>query len=130
MNGSSYGSPSGVPSNLSSYLNGGTILDPWTQQFAAPTAAQAMQTPGLQFAMDAAQRGIERGAASKGTLLTGGTQRDLAAELTGLALQGYGGAYDRSLGQYLLNRENFYNNQDRPYSKLTGTAALGRPSGS
>ncbi len=140
---------------------GGNLLSPWTQNFTPPpqftpppnfqnpTAEEAAATPGYQFALQQGLQGVERGAAAKGTLLTGGTLKGLAQYGSGLASQTYGDTwnrayqtnsdqynrayqnsndvYNRSLGQYLLGRENFQLNQDRPFSKLSSVAQLGKP---
>jgi len=103
----------------------GYMLAPWEREFAAPTAQQALDSPGLQFAINEAQKGLEGSAAARGTLLTGGTLKDLTAQRIGMALQGYGDVYQRAMGEYTNSRTNFYNNQDRPYAKLSGLASLG-----
>ena len=95
---------------------------PYTQQFQAPTGTD---DPGFQFAMEQGQEGLERSAAARGTLLTGGTLKDLAKYTTGMALQGYGDAWNRSKNVYDTNRGTFWGNQDRAYSKLSGAAGIG-----
>ena len=100
-------------------------MTPWTQQFSAPTAEQALQSPGLQLALDEANRLGQGSAAARGTLLNGRTQQALYASNIQNALQGYGDVYNRALGEYGLQRENFYNNQDRPFGKLSNLASLG-----
>ncbi len=130
MNGSSYTTPPAVPPNLSSYLNGGSILDPYTQQYHQPTEAQALATPGVQFALDEALRVGQNGAAAKGTLLNGRVQQALQTNAVNQAMQSYGDISNRNLSEWLTNYGLFKDNQDRPYAKLTGTAALGKPAGS
>ena len=103
----------------------GSFLTPWTQQFAAPTAEQALQSPGLQFALEENNRINQNNAAARGTLLTGRTAQALNMSNIQGALQGYGDVYNRALGEYGLQRENFYNNQDRPFTKLSSMAGLG-----
>lgn len=103
----------------------GAAVAPWTRQFTAPTAEQALATPGLQFAINQQLKGSERSAAAQGTLLTMGHQQDLATLANNLALQGYGDAYSRALGEYGLDRENFYNNQDRPFNKFMSLSNMG-----
>jgi len=105
----------------------GSALAPWTGQFNAPTAQEAVGTPGLQYALSRAQQAIERSAAAKGTLLTGGTLRDLSENQIGMALQGYQGAFDRSKDVYNMGKSTFYENQDRPFQKLLSLGELGRP---
>lgn len=132
---SSYGAPPGAPTAEPAMPNTlanlgyapGSALAPWTQQFSAPSAEDAINTPGLQYALDRAKQAIERSAAAKGTLLTGGTLRDLSENQIGMALQGYGDAYNRSRSEYDLSRSIFESNQDRPFEKLYRLGDLGRP---
>ena len=117
---------------------------PWNQQFSAPTPDQIVNDPYYQFQLKEGQGAIERSAAAKGTLLNGGTLKDLETYGQGVA-SAFGdklynrslGEYmlgrenfwtnqDRGLGDYLLSRENFYNNQDRPFSKLLPLAQMGQ----
>jgi hypothetical protein len=105
----------------------GSAIAPFTGQFNAPSAQDALNTPGLQYALGRAQQAIERSAAAKGTLLTGGTLRDLSENQIGMALQGYGDAYNRSRSEFDLGRSIFESNQDRPFDKLYRLGELGRP---
>ena len=113
--------------NSSQQYASGSAVAPWTGQFNAPTADQAVQTPGLQYALDRAKQAIERSAAAKGTLLTGGTLRDLSENQIGMALQGYGQAYNRARDEYDLSKSTFYEQQDRPFEKYYKLGELGRP---
>ncbi len=119
------GGQGGYAGGGSTGLASGSLMAPWTQQFRAPTAEEAMNSPGLQFAIQQGQKGIENSAAAKGTLLTGGTLKDLSAYGTGAALQGYGDAYNRAVGEYGIAQNNFYANQDRPFQKLYNLSSLG-----
>jgi hypothetical protein len=132
----------------------GSLLTPWTEQFQAPAnmapfqapdPTQIANDPNYQFQLGQGLQGVERGAAAKGTLLTGGTLKSLDQFGQGLAsafsdkqynraFGEYGmaaglndTAYNRALGQYNLNRDIFQQNQDRPYTKLSGLATLGKP---
>ena len=61
-------------------------------------AADVMaQDPGYQFARDQAVDAVQKSAAARGTLLTGGTLRDLAGYAGGLASQRYGDIFNRNL---------------------------------
>jgi hypothetical protein len=119
------GAPGGAQGGGAAGMNFGSLLTPWDQQFSAPTAEQALASPGLKFALDEANRIGQSSAASHGTLLNGRVQQALGASNVQNALQGYGDVYNRALGEYGLQRENFYNNQDRPYTKLSGLAGMG-----
>ncbi len=119
------GAPGGAQGGNAAGMGFGSLLTPWTQNFSAPTAEQALASPGLQFALDEANRIGQGSAASHGTLLNGRVQQALGASNVQNALQGYGDVYNRAMGEYKLGRENFYNNQDRPYTKLSGLAGMG-----
>ena len=41
----------------------GAYMTPWNRQFQAPSAEDALNSPGLQFAMQQGQQGMERSAA-------------------------------------------------------------------
>ncbi len=101
---------------------GGDLLTPYGGQFTAPTGTD---DPGFQFAVQEGQKGIERSAAAKGTLLTGGTLKDLAGYTTGAALQNYDQAYNRANKTFQTNYDVFRNNQTDPFNKLYQTSNLG-----
>jgi hypothetical protein len=102
-----------------------SVTAPYTQQFQAPTAAQAAATPGYQFALQQGLNAIQSGAAAQGNLLTGGTQKNLANYATGLASQTYQQTYNNALAQYQNNYNVFANNQANMFNRLMGYAGLG-----
>ncbi len=59
--------------------------------------------PGYQFRLSEGLKGIERSAAAKGTLLTGGTLKALTGYATGMANQGYGDDWQRAMSQFQTN---------------------------
>jgi len=93
------------------------------QKFQDPTAQQALDSPGLQFALSEANRMAQNGAAAKGTLLNGRFQQALSASNIGNALQGYGDVYNRAY-------QTFTRNQDAPWAKQLSLATLGKPGSS
>lgn len=119
------GSAAGTLSGLG--YAAGSGLAPWTRDFNSPSAQQVQNHPGFQYALDRAQQGIERGAASQGTLLTGGLQARLGEHLQNMGMQQYGTLRDFMRDDYMIDRQNFMDNQDRPLDRLSSLAALGRP---
>lgn len=92
----------------------------WTQTFAAPTEAQAQASPGYQSAIDTANQAIQRSAAANGTLLTGGTLKDISAYDIGLADQNYQNVYQNALGDYntaLQAYQQNYNTAAQQYNQ-------------
>lgn len=67
------------------------------QPFTAPTAADLNTDPGYQARLAAAQKGFERSAAAKGSILSGGSQIALGREQQTLASNEYGNLYTRAL---------------------------------
>ncbi len=105
----------------------GGMVAPYTQNFSAPTAAQAEAQPGYQFARDQGLQAIDRSAAAKGTLLTGGNLKDLSTFAGGIASQNYNNVYNQNANTFGINRDIAYRNQDAPFNKLYNLSALGRP---
>lgn len=88
--------------------------------FKPPTAEEALNSPGLQYALGEANRMMQNGAAAKGTLLNGRFQQALGAANTQNALQGYQGVFDRAYQTHVRN-------QDAPFNKNLSLAELGKP---
>jgi len=59
----------------------GGMVAPWTEQFKARSPEAIRNDPAYQFQLKEGLRGVQSGAASRGTLLTGGTLK---------AIEGYG----------------------------------------
>jgi hypothetical protein len=97
--------------------------------FTPPTANDVLNDPGFQFRLQEGQQALERSASARGTLLTGGTLKDLADFSQGLASTEYGNAYDRSLNTWNANTSNAYNayNTDRnnAFQNYTTNAGIG-----
>lgn len=70
---------------------------PTFDKFVAPTAAEAAAAPGTQFALQQAQLGEERSAAAKGSVLSGGFQKELGNYLTNVASGLYGMTFNQKL---------------------------------
>ncbi len=66
-------------------------------RFQAPTAESLQSDPGFQFRLGAGRDAMERGAAARGVLRTGGTLRDLLEYGQKFGSQEYEGAYNRAL---------------------------------
>lgn len=73
--------------------------------------------PGTQFRIAMANKALERSAAAKGNLMSGGTMKALAGFNQDMASQEYQNAYGR-----------WKNNQDTTYNRLAGIAGLGQTS--
>lgn len=95
-------------------------LAPWTEQFTAPTLQEATDTPGFQFRLGEGLKALQRSAAAKGTLLTGGTMKGLMDFGQDLASEEYGNVYNRKQGEYEGRRTNFLTNEANRYNSERG----------
>ena len=128
-------------SNYSPYLSAGSkatgmlsdllgtpgqgLLTPWTQQFTAPTAAQAEQTPGYQFQLNQGLNALQNSAAGRGGLLSGRTLADMNNYAQGTASTNYQNVFNNALTQYQSAYNTFLNNQNNEYSRLMGLSGEG-----
>jgi hypothetical protein len=76
--------------------------------FKAPTAADAAQNPGYQFALDQGRKALEGSAAAKGVLRTGGTLKDLFSWGNQFGERNYNDVFGRDLTTYGTNRANAF----------------------
>src|SRR5277367_1071555 len=111
-------------------LQGSGPLAPWTQQFQAPTAAQAAQQPGYQFALQQGTAALGNSAAASGNLLTGNTGEALQQYGQNLGQQNYQQVYNNSLQQYQQNYNQYQNNQSNLFNRYASIAGLGQTAAS
>jgi hypothetical protein len=76
--------------------------------FQAPTVEQALRDPGYQFAAQEGQAALERSAAARGVLGTGGTLKDILAWGGNYAQQRYNDVFNRALQSYGTNYQTQY----------------------
>lgn len=107
-------------------VQGPGLMQPWTTPFVAPNAQTVMQDPGVQFRQDQGQQGIERAAAAHGTLLSGGTLKDLAGYQQGLASQEYSNAYNRALSEWQNAQNLYFRNSDTQFNRLNQLSSSGQ----
>lgn len=114
--------------SLSSLLStpGQGLLTPWTQQFQAPTGAEAAATPGYQFQQQQGQLAIQNSAAARGGLLSGNTMQALDQYSQGLADSTYQQTYQNALGQYQQNYNIFQGNQTNEFNRLASLSGTGQ----
>lgn len=117
----------GAVSQLSQLMQpGGSLSQPWTGQFQAPTASQAAATPGYQFMLQQGTNALENSASGAGGLGSGATGAALEQYGQGLASTDYQQTYNNALQQYQQSYNQFQNNQANQYNRLAGLAGLGQ----
>jgi hypothetical protein len=83
------------------------------------------QDPSYQFRLQEGQKALERSAAAKGTLLTGGTAKALARYGQDYASTEYGNVYNRALGENTEAYRRLFGEQVNRGNQLLGLAQLG-----
>lgn len=113
---SSYGVP-GSPYTSQAFSGGYTpptapgVLG---QQYALPTQAELENTPGYQARLKAAQQGLERGAAAKGSILSGGFVNAEGKAMQDYASNEYNNLVGQQLGARQQNQGEFQQNVMAP----------------
>lgn len=132
------GTPTGASGTFGSLSQGWTTpFQSDYKTFTRPSPEDIANDPSFKFQFEQGIGALQRSAAAKGTLLTGGTMKDLEAFGQGLAStfddKYYNRAlgenqmgYSRDLGEYGINRENFYTNQDNLFNRNYSLAQLGQ----
>lgn len=111
-----------------SSVSGEGFMKPWTTAFNAPSQDEMRNDDQYQFALGEGMNQIQRGAAAKGNLLTGGTLKDLTSWSQGLASQQFDKIYGRKQGEYKDAYNIFKQNQNDQWNRLSSLANLGQTS--
>lgn len=115
----------GAVTQLSDLMNNGGFPS-WDKTFSAPTADQARQTPGYQFALQQGEGAIENSAAARGGLLSGNTLNAEQQYGQGLADTNYQQVYNNALQQYQQGYNQFQQNQSNQFNRLSTLAGGGQ----
>jgi hypothetical protein len=106
--------------------NFGSLLQGYGQ-FQAPTGQAALtQDPGYQFRLQQGVNALQNSAAAKGTLLSGSTAAGINAFGQDYASNEYQNVYNRSLQNYLANRDTYQTNQQNQFNRLAALMGVGQ----
>jgi hypothetical protein len=84
-------------------------FQPYGQSFQGPSLQDLENMPGWQFALQQGIKGLDQSAAAKGTMLSGGQQKDILNYATGLLSQTAQQGYQNALNTYMTNYNVFRN---------------------
>jgi hypothetical protein len=115
----------GVGNNTSG-ASYGSLMQPWTEQFQAPTNVTEQNDPGYQFRLQEGQKALENSAAARGSLLTGGTAKGLQQYGQNYASNEYSNVYNRALGEYQQRYNVFEQNQANQFNRLASLSGAGQ----
>ena len=94
--------------------------------FVAPTADQAMQSPGTQAALQLGDQSVQASAAARGSLLTGGTAKALDTFGQQLGSQNYQNVYNNAYNTYASGYNQYQQQQANQYNRLASLAGVGQ----
>jgi hypothetical protein len=114
----SYTSPSGT-ANTALGAYGSLMKGYGGGEFQSPTAEQARQTPGYQFALNEGEKAVQAGASAQGSLLTGGTLNAENQFAQGMADTNYNTTYNQALQNYNMNYNTWANQQANQFNRLS-----------
>lgn len=103
----------------------GALAQGYGQTFDAPTDVTMQNDPGYQFRLKQEKDAVEKSAAGRGTLLTGGTLSDVAQRVGDLASQEYQNTFARKLAAAGFNRDTSWGDSDRLFGRNLSLAQLG-----
>jgi len=133
----SAGGPAAAPgtTSLSSLVNPelggfGSLMQPYSEKFTAPTDVTEQNDPGYKFRLSEGMKALQNSAAAKGTLLNGATAAGINAYGQDYASNEYGNVYGRALGEYQNRYNIFQNDQTNKYNRLASLAGIGQTTAS
>jgi hypothetical protein len=104
----------------------GSLLQPYPGQFTAPTAQQALNSPGEQAQLQLGQQALEQSAAARGNVLTGGTAQAENQLAQNYASTNYQNVYNDAFNTYSQGYNQYEQNQANQYNRLASLAGVGQ----
>lgn len=125
LNALQYGLGTGGTANGSGVAQG-SLLTPYSGTFTAPTGLTEQNDPGYQARLALGTDAIQKSAAARGSVVTGGTAKALDTYGQDYASNEYGNVYNRALTDYTTNYNAYNTNQTNQYNKLAALAGAGQ----
>ena len=125
LNALQYGLGTGGTANGSG-VGQGSLTTPYGSTFSAPTGLTAQNDPGYQARLQLGTDTLQKSAAARGSVLTGGTAKALDSYAQDYASNEYGNVYNRALDTYSTNYNAYNTNQTNQYNKLAALAGTGQ----
>lgn len=124
-----FGSPGfQVPALQGNTGDYGSLAQDFTDKFVAPTDVTEQNDPGFQFRLKQGLDALQKSAAARGSLLTGGTLKAINDYAQGQASNEYGNVYNRAANEYAQRYNIFNQNQANKFNRFATLAGLGQTS--
>jgi hypothetical protein len=104
----------------------GSLTQGYGQTFQAPTGLTEQNDPGYQARMQLGTDAIQRSAAARGGVLTGGTAKALDQFGQDYGSNEYGNVYNRALNTFGTNYGVWNNDNNNAFSRLMGLTGVGQ----
>jgi hypothetical protein len=125
LNALQYGLGTGGTANGSGVAQG-SLTTPYGQTFSAPTGLTEQNDPGFQARLALGTDAIQKSAAARGSVVTGGTAKALDTYGQDYASNEYGNVYNRALSTFQNNYNDYNTNQTNQYNKLAALTNTGQ----
>lgn len=103
----------------------GSLAQGWDKEFKAPSIEEIRAMPGYQFALDQGVQALDKAAAARGTVNSGGQKKEIMDFATGLADQTANTKYNQALGEYMNAYQIFRNNGADTFDRFDRLAGRG-----
>lgn len=104
----------------------GSLTTPYSGTFTAPTELTEQNDPGYQARLKLGTDAIQKSAAARGSVVTGGTAKALDTYGQDYASNEYGNVYNRALTDYTTKYNAYNNDQTNQYNKLAALSGTGQ----
>jgi hypothetical protein len=125
LNALQYGMGTGGTANGSGVAQG-SLTTPYSGSFTAPTGLTEQNDPGYQARLQLGTDAIQKSAAARGSVVTGGTAKALDTYGQDYASNEYGNVYNRALTDYTTKYNAYNTDQTNQYNKLAGLSGAGQ----
>jgi hypothetical protein len=105
---------------------GGSLVTPYSGSFTAPTDITEQNDPGFQARLKLGTDAIQKSAAARGSVLTGGTAKALDQFGQDYASNEYGNVYNRALTDYSTKYNAYNNDQTNQFNRLAALSGSGQ----
>jgi hypothetical protein len=124
--------PTTTPTGVNPNIGGGfgSLMQGFGEKFTAPDGVTEQNDPGYRARLNMATDQIQRSAAARGNLLTGGTAKALDQFSQDYGSNEYGNVYGRSWNEYAQRYNQFNQDQTNKFNRLGALAGIGQQSAS
>lgn len=104
----------------------GSLATPYSGSFSAPTGLTEQNDPGYQARLKLGTDAIQKSAAARGSVVTGGTAKALDTYGQDYASNEYGNVYNRALTDYTTKYNAYNTDQANQYNRLAALSGVGQ----